>query len=152
MPLLTTCIGAYPKPGFVKLPDWFTVDAGPDTANPTLLWAQAMDAMGPDAAAIIDKGVAQAITDQVDAGIDIPTDGEIIRENYIHYHCRHLNGFDFEGLTNKAVRGGTYSANLPTIRGTVSIDQPFLFKEWQAAQSHTNNPVKMTTKDYKFCR
>ncbi len=144
MPLLTTCIGAYPKPEFVRLPDWFTVDDGPDTADPTRFWVDAMDAMGPDAAAIIDKGVAEAIHDQIAAGIDIPTDGEIIRENYIHYHCRHLNGFDFDGLTNKEVRGGTYAANLPTIRGTVSIDQPFLYKEWQAAQAHSSQSVKMT--------
>jgi len=144
MPLQTTCIGAYPKPDFVKLPDWFNIEAGPDTADPTLLWQDAMQAMGPDASTIIDRGVAQSINDQVDAGIDIPTDGEIIRENYIHYHCRHLNGFDFEGLTNKEVRGGTYAANLPTIRSKVSIDQPFLYKEWAAAQAHTRRPVKMT--------
>ncbi|OED41464.1 5-methyltetrahydropteroyltriglutamate--homocysteine methyltransferase [Chromatiales bacterium (ex Bugula neritina AB1)] len=144
MPLLTTCIGAYPKPEFVKLPDWFTVEAGPDTADPTRFWVDAMKAMGPDAADIINKGVGEAISDQVTAGIDIPTDGEIIRENYIHYHCRHLNGFDFDGLTNKEVRGGTYAADLPTIRNTVSIDQPFLYKEWQAAQAHTDKPVKMT--------
>ena len=31
MPLLTTCIGAYPKPDFVKLPDWFNHPDGPDT-------------------------------------------------------------------------------------------------------------------------
>ena len=144
MPLLTTCIGAYPKPDFVKLPDWFNIEAGPDIAGPTLLWEDAPKALGPDAAAIIDKGVAQSINDRVTAGIDIPTDGEIIRENYIHYHCRHLNGFDFKGLTNKEIRGGAYSTRLPTVRGPVSIDQPFLYKEWAAAQAHTTVPVKMT--------
>jgi len=144
MPLLTTCIGAYPKPDFVKLPDWFNIEAGPDTADPTLLWEDAMQAMGPDAGDVIDKGVAQSIGDQISAGIDIPTDGEIIRENYIHYHCRHLNGFDFKGLTNKEVRGGNYAANLPTIRSAVSIDKPFLYREWQTAQAHTDKPVKMT--------
>ena len=35
---------------------------------------------------------AQVINDQVAAGIDIPTDGEVRRENYIHYHCRNLEG------------------------------------------------------------
>ena len=144
MPLLTTCIGAYPKPDFVKLPDWFNIEAGPDTADPTLLWEGAMQSMGPDAKDIIDKGVAQSIGDQISAGIDIPTDGEIIRENYIHYHCRHLNGIDFKHLTNKELRGGTYSANLPTVRGPVSIDKAFLYKEWQAAQAHSSHPVKMT--------
>jgi 5-methyltetrahydropteroyltriglutamate--homocysteine methyltransferase len=144
MPILTTCIGAYPKPEFVKLPDWFNIDAGPDTSEPTKLWADAMQALGPDASDIIDKGIAQAVTDQVNSGIDIPTDGEIIRENYIHYHCRHLLGFDFEALTNKELRGGTYAADLPTIRSPVSIEKPFLYREWQAAQAHTSNLLKIT--------
>lgn len=144
MPLLTTCIGAYPKPEFVKLPDWFNIPAGPDTADPTMQWVDAMAAMGEDASDIIDRGIREVINDQVEAGIDIPTDGEVIRENYIHYHCRHLDGFDFVNLTNKEVRGGNYSANLPTIVSKVSLRQPFLAAEWKKAQAHTSREVKMT--------
>ena len=40
-----------------------------------------------------------AVREQSDLGLDIITDGEIKRENYIHYHCRHLNGIDFNTLT-----------------------------------------------------
>ena len=144
MPLLTTCIGAFPKPDYVKLPDWFNIPAGPDTADPTKLWLDAIRAMGPDSENIIARGVAQVISDQTKAGIDIPTDGEIIRENYIHYHCRHLNGFDFDNLTEKEVRGGTYSANLPSIVGPVSVRELFLSADWQRAQSTTDKPVKIT--------
>ena len=50
--------------------------------------------MGDDADDILTRGTVEAVHDQVEAGIDIPTDGEIRRENYIHYHCRHLQGFD----------------------------------------------------------
>jgi 5-methyltetrahydropteroyltriglutamate--homocysteine methyltransferase len=144
MPLTTTCIGAYPKPDYVKLPDWFNIPAGPDTSDPTMLWEGAMKAMGDDAEAIIAKGIKEAVTDQVEAGVDIPTDGEIIRENYIHYHCRHLNGFDFINLTNKEVRGGTYSANLPTIRSKVTLKKTFLAAEWKKAQQHTDRALKIT--------
>jgi len=144
MGLTTTCIGAYPKPDFVNLPDWFNIPAGPDTSDPTKNWKEAMQAMGEDAETIISKGVKQAVEDQLSAGIDIPTDGEIPRENYIHYHCRHLNGFDFENLTTKEVRGGTYSAALPTINGPVSAKQAFMVKEWQRAQTFTEKPVKIT--------
>ncbi|UCH40260.1 MAG: hypothetical protein JSU67_00710 [Gammaproteobacteria bacterium] len=35
MAIQTTCIGAYPKPDFVKLPDWSNNPEGPDTADPT---------------------------------------------------------------------------------------------------------------------
>ena len=144
MPLKTTCIGAYPKPEYVKLPDWFNIPAGPDTADPTKLWQQAIVDLGPDADAIIARGIGEVINDQIEAGIDIPTDGEVIRENYIHYHCRHLNGFDFINLTNKEVRGGTYSANLPSIVGEVSAKGLFLVNDWKRAQGFTNRAVKIT--------
>ena len=142
--IVTTCIGAYPKPEYVKLPDWFSIAAGPDTAEPTKRWARAMQQMGGDAEAIIARGVEQVVGDQVEAGIDIPTDGEIPRENYIHYHCRHLNGFDFDNLSNKEVRGGTYSAALPTIRGAVSAKDSFLPDDWRRAQRGCDKPVKIT--------
>lgn len=144
MALLTTCIGAYPKPDYVRLPDWFNIPAGPDTADPTKQWLSAWQALGAEGESIIAKGVSEAISDQVKAGIDIPTDGEIIRENYIHYHCRHLHGFDFDNLGNKELRGGTYSANLPTIVNKVSVRELFLVKDWQRAQETTDKPVKIT--------
>lgn len=144
MPVKTTCIGAYPKPEFVKLPDWFNMPAGPDTADPTKQWAAAMAAMGDDADAIIERGVAQVLADQVEAGIDIPTDGEVPRENYIHYHCRHLNGFDFTNLTNKSLRNGAYSADLPTINDKVSARDAFLANDYLTAQKYCDRPVKIT--------
>ena len=98
MGLLTTCIGAYPKPDYVNLPDWFE---DLDTPDPTSGWAEAMDAMGEEAIEILIRGTREAVLDQVNAGIDIPTDGEIARENYIHYHCRHLENIDFVGLTEQ---------------------------------------------------
>ena len=144
MTLKTTCIGAYPKPDFVKLPDWFNHPDGPDTADPTALWEQALADLGPAAEQVIERGVAQAIADQVECGIDIPTDGEISRENYIHYHCRHLLGFDFKHLTRKGVRGGTYEAALPTINGPVAVRDLFLVADWKRAQANCRRPVKIT--------
>ncbi|NKB77880.1 MAG: 5-methyltetrahydropteroyltriglutamate--homocysteine methyltransferase [Gammaproteobacteria bacterium] len=144
MPLLTTCIGAYPKPDYVELPDWFNVPAGPDTADPTRLWLDAIEAMGSEAEQIIARGINEAVQDQVSSGIDIPTDGEISRENYIHYHCRHLKGFDFVNLTAKEVRGGTYSASLPSIVGPVSVMDEFLTMDWKRAQAFTDKPLKIT--------
>ena len=116
MSLLTMCIGAYPKPDYVKLPDWFNIPEGPDTADPTKRWLHALAELGEQGPEIIKKGINEAVQDQVDCGIDIPTDGEIPRENYIHYHCRHLNGFDFANLTNKDVRGGTYCVSVGSFR------------------------------------
>jgi 5-methyltetrahydropteroyltriglutamate--homocysteine methyltransferase len=144
MGLLTTTIGAYPKPDYVKLPDWFNNPEGPDTANPTESWDKALKALGPQATQIIARGVHEAVTDQVEAGIDIPTDGEIPRENYIHYHCRHIAGIDFQKLTEKSLRGGAYSARLPTITGPVSARDHFLTRDWRVAQGCTERSVKIT--------
>ena len=144
MPLLTTTIGAYPKPDYVQLPDWFTHLEGPDAADPTRGWADAMEALGDDAETIIARGVGEAIDDQVRAGIDIPTDGEIARENYIHYHCRHLAGVSFERLEEKALRNDAYRALLPAIVGPVHAGAPFLASDYRRAQGRTNRPVKIT--------
>ncbi len=143
MRLETTTIGAYPKPDYIEVPDWFTIPAGPDTAEPTIGWAKAVEALGDQAEAIFARGLKDVIDDQVDAGIDIPTDGEVRRENYIHYHCRHLEGIDFEALTEKTVRG-VYTAKLPTITGPVKAGDPFLPHDWRTAQAFTQAPVKIT--------
>ncbi|HEX5795156.1 MAG TPA: cobalamin-independent methionine synthase II family protein [Geminicoccaceae bacterium] len=142
--MLTTAIGAYPKPDEVPIKDWFQRDGGTDTAEPTAGYAETLRRYGPRLEAILDRATAQVVREQVDLGIDVPTDGEVRRENYIHYHCRHLAGIDFEHLTEKEMRGH-YQALLPTIRGPVqALRQPFLVRDWQVAQSATRNPVKIT--------
>ncbi len=141
MALKTTTIGAHPKPEYVKLPDWF---GDCDTDDPTRGWAEALSALGDEAEEILERGTAEAVQDQVDAGIDIPTDGEIGRENYIHYHCRHLEGIDFDNLTEKTLRTGNYSALLPTVRGPVKAGDLFLVHDWRRASKATDKPVKIT--------
>ena len=144
MPLVTTTIGAWPKPDYVRLPDWFTHPDGPDAADPTRGWDDAMEALGDDAEAIIARGVGEAVGDQVGAGIDIPTDGEIARENYIHYHCRHLHGVSFDQLEEKALRNDNYRALLPAIVGPVRAGAQFLPADYRRAQSFTDREVKIT--------
>ena len=142
--MLTTTIGAYPKPDDLHLPDWFRAPGGPDTGHPTDGWRRVMEALGPDAEALLARATRQVIQDQVDAGIDIPTDGEVRRENYIHYHCRHLDGFDFERLVERELRGGAYRAHLPAIIGPIVARDRFLPEEWRLAQSFTERPLKVT--------
>ncbi len=144
MSILTTCIGAYPKPDYLALPDWFNLPEGVDTADPTEKWQHAFDALGPNAEETLSRAVKDVVGQQLAAGIDIPTDGEVPRENYIHYHCRHIEGIDFSNLTAKVLRDGAYEANLPTIVSAVKAKEPFLVKDWQRAQSFSDKPVKIT--------
>ncbi len=146
MPLATTCLGAWPKPEGLPLRDWFQTDLGredyvDDVVNRATDVMRSMDA---DTKAAFDKATEDVVRLQVDCGVDIPTDGEMRRENYVHYHCRHLAGFDFDGLTKRVLREGAYNAYLPTIRGRVSARTPFLPNDWRDAQAATDRPVKMT--------
>ena len=142
--MITTVIGAYPKPNYLKITDWFNAEGGTDTANPTKFYADELKKMGSDADKIFQRATKDVIKDQLDCGIDIITDGEIKRENYIHYHCRHLNGVDFNILTEKIARTGNYKCLLPTITNKISATEPFLVDEWKNNQSLSNKPVKVT--------
>ena len=86
--MLTTVIGSYPKPSFLKLPDWFNAKGGTDTKHPTEDYNNAIKSMGDEAESIFLKAAKEVIEDQIACGIDIVTDGEVRRENYIHYQDR----------------------------------------------------------------
>ncbi len=144
MGLLTTTIGAYPKPDYLPEFDWFQRGKSKDLNDLTEYYDAAMADMGNNAEDLFVRAAGDVIADQVEAGIDIPTDGEVRRENYIHYHCRHLDGIDFQRLTEKPIRGGTYVPRLPTITGPVRAKAPFLPHDWKAAQAFTDLPVKVT--------
>ena len=143
MPLRTTTIGAYPKPDYVPTPDWFRV-GGPGTASPTQAYEAYLQNLPPDIDEILDRATREVVREQVQAGIDIPTDGEIRRENYIHYQCRNFDGFDFSRLTRLELRNGAWVADVPTIVGPITGRDPILPQDYRAAQAATDKPVKIT--------
>ena len=143
--LKTTCIGAWPKPDYVPMRDWFQVDRGlTDAAGEVTRLASGV-AAGEDAESRYRRATRAAVADQLACGVDIPTDGEQRRENYIHYHCRHLCGFDFQKLTARTLRDGAYRAELPTIRGRIEpVGEHFLDRDFRVAQAACDRPVKIT--------
>lgn len=141
MPLLTTAIGAFPKPGYVALPDWFSA---PSSSGPEATVATSHLALTSEMNVAVEHGVREVVELQVEAGVDIPTDGEVRRENYVHYHCRHLDGIDFTRLTSRVVRDGTWAAQLPTVVAPITPRGSFLDHDFRLAQSATTRPVKMT--------
>ncbi|MEM7294424.1 MAG: cobalamin-independent methionine synthase II family protein, partial [Pseudomonadota bacterium] len=95
--------------------------------------------------ALFVRATQEAVADQISCGVDTPTDGEQRRENYIHYHCRHLHGIDFENLTRRVLRDGAYEAELPTISGKVEPrGENFLNHDFKVAQSFSDRPIKIT--------
>ncbi|MEE8432191.1 MAG: cobalamin-independent methionine synthase II family protein [Candidatus Desulfatibia sp.] len=145
MALLTTTIGSYPKPEYVPVPDWFqaesTVIKDPTAAYEKYLRSRQGEV---EVEELLDRATHEAVKDQVRVGIDVPTDGEIRRENYIHYHCRHLKGIDFSRLTEKMMRSGSWIGSVPTIVEPIQVKDHFLARDWQMAQSVTDRPIKIT--------
>ena len=99
----TTTIGSYPKPSYLKIPDWFQ-----NIDNTPIDWEGTWSLLENQKNELIKKACQEIIKEQETVGIDIITDGEIRRENYVLYHCRHLKGINFSKLTKKAVRSGSY--------------------------------------------
>ena len=142
--ILTTTIGAYPKPGYVPITDWFTTDyrAG-EVVDYTSAYEEQLSAAGVHAELLFRRATKELIDDQIDAGIDIVTDGEVRRENYVHTQCRYLSGFDFEHLGQHRIRG-TIETRLPTVSGPVGFATSPLAREFEIAQSLSARPVKVT--------
>ena len=143
MPLLTTTIGSYPKPAYIPTPDWFRARKL-NLPDPTVAYDEFARSKPSDLERLLEQGTREVVQDQMNAGIDIPTDGEVRRDNYIYYHCRELEGIDFSRLTKKVMRAGTWEAEVPTIVGPIAPRDHFLPRDWQAAQSATDRPVKIT--------
>jgi 5-methyltetrahydropteroyltriglutamate--homocysteine methyltransferase len=145
MGIRTTCIGAYPKPDYINIANWSESEsaaaADPEARGFTYVSGEAVQVSDE----LLDRATREAVQDQVACGIDIPTDGEQRRENYIHYHCRHFNGLDFDLLTNKIHRNGAAIADLPTVTGKIEASgEHFLDRDYEIAQSCTDHPVKIT--------
>ena len=82
---------------------------------------------------------------QVNAGIAIPTDGEVRRENYIHYHCRHLDGYDFKCLEHRILRDGAYETSLPAIRRPGKHGgRGYAAHDYTVSQNVSQAPVEFT--------
>lgn len=145
MPIRTTCIGAYPKPDYIREANWR--ESGDDSGEVPKTRAFTYSYSHPESLTNeqFDRATREAVLDQLTCGIDVPTDGEQRRENYIHYHCRHLDGIDFDILTRKVHRNGAAVAELPTINGRiVPKGDHFLDSDFRQAQSCTDKPVKIT--------
>jgi len=143
MTILTTTIGAYPKPDYVPIPDWFGEESTV-AKDPTRALDECIECNDPQVEELLDRATREVLREQDQLGIDVPTDGEIRRENYIHYHCRNLAGIDFAGLTQKAMRDGQWTVAVPTITGPIKAGDAFLARDWQVAQAVTDKPVKIT--------
>jgi 5-methyltetrahydropteroyltriglutamate--homocysteine methyltransferase len=146
MPLTSTVIGSFRKPDYLGklILDWFT---NQETHEYILQYNEVSKKNNPEEMEKVFLKASSAVLKlQEEIGIDVVTDGEMRRENYVYYFCRKLNGFNFENLTEVSPRNGAYTAKVPTITGPVSSKEkdPWIWKEWLTCQEMSKKPVKIT--------
>lgn len=139
----TTTIGSYPKPDYTPVPGWFSIREV-HARNPTKTYSEFLRNQPPEATALLDKATQEVVRAQAEIGIDIPSEGEVRREHYIYYHLRHMDGFDFEKLTDAIMRSGSWRAEVPTVVAPLRAGPAFLAQDWRTAQAVTTHPVKVT--------
>ncbi len=125
----TTTIGSFPKPDYVPVRDWFQKQ-----------YVTTFDAIyfdNRDLETRFALATQASVIAQVDAGIDVPTDGEMRREHYIFYHLRHLIGVDFDNLQLREIRTGAWEREVPTITKSIRPNGSFLPYDFQIAQSYS---------------
>ena len=95
--LTTTVIGSWPKPTWLSKSspavDRWEVDRTWQFEGEELHRKQ-------------DDATEWALREQESTGVDIVSDGDIRRENYIYYYCRHVDGFNFKRRARIEGRGG----------------------------------------------
>eukprot|EP00357_Protocruzia_adherens_P008839 CAMPEP_0115016256 /NCGR_PEP_ID=MMETSP0216-20121206/27314_1 /TAXON_ID=223996 /ORGANISM="Protocruzia adherens, Strain Boccale" /LENGTH=87 /DNA_ID=CAMNT_0002386649 /DNA_START=98 /DNA_END=357 /DNA_ORIENTATION=- len=84
----TTTIGSYPKPDYLDIPDW--------VKNKTFGFMSAYTGHLKNRDQMAEYNIMKALKEyaelQEEVGLDILTDGELRRGDYITYHCCHLHG------------------------------------------------------------
>jgi len=144
MPLKTTVVGAFPKPDYLNIPDWFSEKG--NFVNEELAGLTGMGGgfdprssnkvkKDEEMEENIKRAVKYVIDEQVAAGINVITDGEMERGAYYIHVMNNIQGIDMENLEKKIMRSGAYSTFVPAVRGKLSLKAgPICWKEWKRAE------------------
>ena len=127
--LQTTVAGSLPKPAWL--------------AAPQTLWAPWRQTGAVLAEAQADATML-AVRLQIDAGIDIPSDGEQARQHFVHGFLAGLDGIDFENKVTMGIRNNRYDAQVPQVVGRLKRKGPVHAMEAKAARAATAGKVKFT--------
>ncbi len=139
LPLIpTTVIGSYPQPSWLIDHD-LLVKKGVPRTRATDLWRVAADELEE----ALDAATLLAIHDQVRAGIDIVTDGEIRRESYFNHFANALDGVDRERLGEGVNRLGGRSM-VPLVIGPISRHEPVELAAAEFLRAATDRATKVT--------
>jgi 5-methyltetrahydropteroyltriglutamate--homocysteine methyltransferase len=134
----TVTIGSFPNN--IKIPSWFEKienKLGLDNYSSTQRFNEYL--LNENKESYFEKEVSRIIKIHEDNKIDVFTNGEIGRENYIHFILRKWKGIDFKKLQNKMLRNGAYNTKLPVIINKIRCDYPTSGYDWLQSKKLTNN-------------
>lgn len=133
----TSLVGSYPQP------DWLVrrEKLGVPRVRTTDLWR--IDEAHLEEAQ--DDATRLAVRAQVEAGLDIVTDGEIRRESYSNRFATSLGGIDPDRPGSAPVRTSTeVMTTVPRVVGPLRRERPVQVRDAELLRSLTDRTVKMT--------
>lgn len=129
--MITTVVGDYPKTP--NLPR-------PAKLRRAIERFQKGEITSKELAQVEDEVTLEVIGEQVDAGLDLITDGHIRREDPQTYVAGRLGGFEVNGLI-RYFDTNTYYRQ-PVVKGPVAWKMPISARDWEFAKQHSAKPVK----------
>jgi 5-methyltetrahydropteroyltriglutamate--homocysteine methyltransferase len=137
-PLATGLVGSYSQPNWLIDRDRLG-ERLPPRVRARELWRVAapwLDEAQRDA-------TRQAVDDQLDAGVDFVTDGEIRRESYSNLFASSLDGIDLDRPGEAIDRTGK-AVPVPRVTGPIVRREPVELDYLRLVKTHSSLPVKVT--------
>src|SRR5262245_64293753 len=122
MPYSTTVSGSYPRP----------VQPSDTLKKPELSRQQA------------DEVIRWAVRDQVDAGLNIDTDGEGRRENMYYFFQKRMDGLSFEGMEYRTYGTAGFGIEIANIVGRIGNLRTDLARDFRIARETALPHVEVT--------
>ncbi|PNK60869.1 methionine synthase [Psychrobacter sp. FDAARGOS_221] len=124
--LPTSTAGSLPKPSWL--------------AEPEKLWSP-WKLEGEQLTEAKQDALRVSLQEQINAGIDIVSDGEQTRQHFVTTFIEHLEGVDFEKRETVKIRD-RYEASVPSVVGAVSRQKPVFVDDATFLRSQTDQPIK----------
>ena len=140
--MITTVVGNYPKIGLgTKAPSLRNAIARFDQGRITVEELRQVE----------DEVTREVIQEQVDAGIDLVSDGQIRWDDAQTYFAQRIKGFAINGLI-RYFDSNTYYRH-PVAEGKMEWDGPITVDDFIFAKTHSSKPVKaVITGPYTLAR
>src|SRR5258706_427497 len=135
----TTVVGSMPKPPWL-----FTTATAVDGRRDHFAEAGAWSLTGEMLTLAQEDATRLAIHEQERAGVEIVSDGEQRRKNYVTHLTAAMGGFDYENFEMRTIRAGRRTVRVGRCVGPIEHRGPVLVDELRFAIAESARPVKVT--------